>query len=68
MNPASSRPKRRSYQKSGGYTLKRPCRCSTLPSRSIAPGRTHHEWREALIVATSAAGIEQPPNSQHAVP
>ena len=53
MNPvASRRERRRSYQKSGVYTLKRAVQTlgkRALPSRSTALGRALHEWRTGLV-------------------
>jgi len=53
MNPSSSpRHRRRPYQKSGLYTLKRAVQTlgkRALPSRSTALGRAFHEWRVSLI-------------------
>jgi hypothetical protein len=53
VNPTSSPPKRRrGYQKSGIYTLKRAVAAlgsRALPSTWTALGRALHEWRSSLV-------------------
>jgi len=53
VNPSSSpRHRRRPYQKSGLYTLKRAVQTlgkRALPSRSTALGRALHDWRAGLV-------------------
>src|SRR2546426_2066224 len=56
--PISRQKRRRSYLKSGVYTLKKAVQTlgsRALPPKSTALGRALHEWREALIVDLGGA-------------